>query len=492
MRFLSCERVSEHKYKTPEGYLVCVDSILARTGKQTYRRDEVFHDGNDSEIEVDRKPEEVFSAQTLASFENKPLTVEHPDVDITADNHKDYAVGYVRDVKKGEVDGKPVMLGTLVITDAQTIEEIENGEHTDLSCGYNCDIDDEENPQQRNIRGNHVALCQSGRAGIARIVDSKEYDMTKRNIDDKQKLPANIKKELQRIFRAKSTYLRNRDYDIADFVQEIERWFRIDGTPIKFIREKIDGWKKMGDGMMRKDYTFSIDGYDDRFIVSLYAKPDTYETTELNAHMLDADVEDDCTNDDFYSAFTTMADVFADKLRGYVSQGKSVDKAFAEMKFTKQGNQYVKHSGEYDIVFAVDGKKVTYYVLEKGRIPSGYTRTIMTLDSCTKDIDMGKYELDLPEGTLVYGVVDNNGADIEEKLFVSKDAAMRYGEYMWNHLIEHEKKRYHNGNAVFAVVKGRLNEDGFLDNYDYIKKFNDSCTKDEKMRKIIKIIKTRM
>ena len=33
-------------------------------------------------------------------------------------------------------------------------------------------INDEENPCQRNIRGNHVALCQQGRAGIARIVDS--------------------------------------------------------------------------------------------------------------------------------------------------------------------------------------------------------------------------------------------------------------------------------------------------------------------------------
>ena len=86
------------------------------------------------------------------------------------------SVGFVRDVKRGQVNGQDVMLGTLVITDAQTIEEIENGEHTDLSCGYDCDIIDEANPQQRNIRGNHVALCQQGRAGIARIVDSvKDY-----------------------------------------------------------------------------------------------------------------------------------------------------------------------------------------------------------------------------------------------------------------------------------------------------------------------------
>ena len=82
MKILISEKLSEHKYKTPEGYLVCVDSILARTGKQTYRRNELFHDGDDTEVEVDRTPEEVFSEATLASFENKPVTVEHPDEDV--------------------------------------------------------------------------------------------------------------------------------------------------------------------------------------------------------------------------------------------------------------------------------------------------------------------------------------------------------------------------------------------------------------------------
>lgn len=176
MKVLISERLSPHKYKTPEGYLICVDAVLARTGKQTYRRSEIFDTDDDSEIDVDRKPEEVFSQSTLASFENKPVTVEHPDEDVNSANFKDYAVGFVRDVKKGIVDGQDVILGTLVIQDAQTIEEIENGEHTDLSCGYDCDIDDSDSPEQKNIRGNHVALCQCGRAGNARIVDSKTKD----------------------------------------------------------------------------------------------------------------------------------------------------------------------------------------------------------------------------------------------------------------------------------------------------------------------------
>lgn len=174
MKILINERLSEHRCKTPEGYLICTDAILARTGKQTYRKNEIFKDSDDeTEIEVDRTEDEVFSPQTLASFENKPVTVEHPDEDVNVHNYKEYAVGFVRDVRRGEANGQPVILGNLVITDEKTIQEIENGEHTDLSCGYDCDIADEANPCQRNIRGNHVALCECGRAGIARIVDGE-------------------------------------------------------------------------------------------------------------------------------------------------------------------------------------------------------------------------------------------------------------------------------------------------------------------------------
>ncbi|MBP0990187.1 MAG: phosphatase PAP2 family protein [Oscillospiraceae bacterium] len=67
----------------------------------------------------------------------------------------------------------------------------ENGEHTELSCGYDCDIEDEEHPCQKNIRGNHVALCEQGRAGIARIVDSvndsviRDFALSRRDAMDR-------------------------------------------------------------------------------------------------------------------------------------------------------------------------------------------------------------------------------------------------------------------------------------------------------------------
>ena len=178
MRVLISEKLSEHKYKTPEGYLICTDAILARTGKQTYTRDELFGDGDNTEVNVDRPYNEVMNEKTIASFENKPVTFDHPEEDVNIGNYKSYAVGYVRDVHQGRVDGKDVILGNLVITDKDAINAIENGDHTDLSCGYDCDIRDDGNGNyaQNNIRGNHVALCKEGRAGMARIVDSKVKD----------------------------------------------------------------------------------------------------------------------------------------------------------------------------------------------------------------------------------------------------------------------------------------------------------------------------
>lgn len=334
MKILINERLSEHRCKTPEGYLICTDAILARTGKQTYRKNEIFKDSDDeTEIEVDRTEDEVFSPQTLASFENKPVTVEHPDEDVNVHNYKEYAVGFVRDVHRGEADGQPVILGNLVITDEQTIQEIENGEHLDLSCGYDCDIADEANPCQRNIRGNHVALCECGRAGIARIVDSTH---------DANHLPAKVKRDLQKFLNYKSTFIRNKDYDIAEFVKEFERVSRLWAEfPLEIVRESIKGWFKTGDGMMRKDYVFSIEGYDDRFMVSIYAKPDTYETTELNAYFTDSVRNRQSSKLGDKDSFKP-----GDKIRHIEGDVEVIDKIIHESTFSgKIVKKYVMKSG---------------------------------------------------------------------------------------------------------------------------------------------------
>ena len=175
MKQLITAKLSPNKMLTSNGYLICNNAVLARTGKQEYLKSEVYVDSDEDEIiEVDRRPEQVFAEATIHSFENVPLTCEHPYEDVTPENYKDYSVGYVRDVHKGTYNGKDVLLGTLVVTDPQCIQDIQNGYRTELSCGYSCDITEGDDPQQINIRGNHVALCEQGRAGIAKIIDSEK------------------------------------------------------------------------------------------------------------------------------------------------------------------------------------------------------------------------------------------------------------------------------------------------------------------------------
>ena len=175
MKMLCSVQLSKNRYKTPEGYLVCKDCIIARTGKQTYLKSEIGRDdGSDEEyIDIDRKPEQVFDEKTMASFEGKPLTIEHPDESVSPQNYKELAVGNVHNIRKGKYEGQDVMYADINVYDARAINLIETGEMEELSCGYDCDITDGPNPEQINIRGNHVALCEQGRAGIARIQDSK-------------------------------------------------------------------------------------------------------------------------------------------------------------------------------------------------------------------------------------------------------------------------------------------------------------------------------
>lgn len=364
MKILINERLSEHRCKTPEGYLICTDAILARTGKQTYRKNEIFKDSDDeTEIEVDRTEDEVFSPQTLASFENKPVTVEHPDEDVNVHNYKEYAVGFVRDVRRGEADGQPVILGNLVITDEQTIQEIENGEHLDLSCGYDCDIADEANPCQRNIRGNHVALCECGRAGIARIVDStcKDFDDTGKNI---QVVKAFIEQNGNKFDKHKDAdaileYIKKRtgiaNADYGDVLYIIKEYTRAEITDsVKDARMKVanlvngyaivpaNRWRKFGLNAEVERFTTNLD--EARYIRSSLERND-------GISFVIVDVTQRRTTDsinDRQSSKLDDKDSFkpGDKIRHIEGDVEVIDKIVHESTFSgKIVKKYVMKSG---------------------------------------------------------------------------------------------------------------------------------------------------
>lgn len=206
MKILTSEKLSDHKYVTDEGYLVCVDAILARTGKQTYLEKELFDDKKNSteQIEVLRTENEVFDEKTIASFENKPITIEHPESFVDIKNHKELSVGFVRDVQKKNIEGDDFLVGNLIITNKEAIDIVNKGKKY-LSCGYDCDIVNENDQWlQKNIRGNHIALCDNPRAGNTMIQDSKVI-LEKKDFDIKD-LEADCKELNLKIIKTNDKY----------------------------------------------------------------------------------------------------------------------------------------------------------------------------------------------------------------------------------------------------------------------------------------------
>lgn len=148
---------------TPQGFLRA-DAYVTRAGIFNYRRP-------DGTIRRElRPPEEVFKSDSLSSLAEIPLTNDHPPEMVKADNAKAYTVGFTGE--KVERDDAFVKAG-LTVTDAETIQAINDGKKVEISCGYTCDLDETPgnwNGQhfdavQRNIQYNHVALVERGRAG---------------------------------------------------------------------------------------------------------------------------------------------------------------------------------------------------------------------------------------------------------------------------------------------------------------------------------------
>lgn len=159
--------ISANRTTTPEGYLVCLNVPIARTGTQQYLRGELGLDGDPNEIVNVFRPEaEVFAAATIASFEGKTVTNEHPPVGVTIENITAFDCGHVQNVRRGQGEESDLLIADLFITSRALIDEIERGMR-EVSCGYDCEyaLGDDGQIFQRSIRGNHVAVVPAGRAG---------------------------------------------------------------------------------------------------------------------------------------------------------------------------------------------------------------------------------------------------------------------------------------------------------------------------------------
>ncbi|OHW63081.1 hypothetical protein EUAN_08650 [Andreesenia angusta] len=183
-------KISNNIAETPEGYLVARNVPIGRTGHMEYLGAEIGDTERRQErIKVHRNEDELFSKATLASFEGKIVTNEHPPDLLTPETSQRYSKGVVQNVRRSK-DEPDLMLADLIIHERRLIEDIKNGKR-EVSSGYDCIYvkNDDGTYSQTNIRGNHVAVVEAGRAGHrVSIKDSKSKESEGDNMS-KLKMP---------------------------------------------------------------------------------------------------------------------------------------------------------------------------------------------------------------------------------------------------------------------------------------------------------------
>lgn len=214
--------------RTSDGYLVA-DVRTARTGIQDYAGFEVGKPAM-RVVRVYRPEDQVFAKDSLASYAHKPVTNDHPDLPVSADNWRDVAVGQIGD----EVarDGDYVRV-PLIVMDEGAIKDVLSDKR-ELSAGYTCDLIFEPGTTpdgqaydavQKNIKINHVAIVKHGRAGSeARIGDGATWGASP-FIEDKPGLAPITKGIVEMTNTLKTVVLGDKAVQVAvDDVAAIEQF----------------------------------------------------------------------------------------------------------------------------------------------------------------------------------------------------------------------------------------------------------------------------
>ncbi|MBE0437995.1 MAG: DUF2213 domain-containing protein [Methylomicrobium sp.] len=131
----------------------------------------IYHEPNGDERRELRHPDDVLRADSLDTLSMIPVTLNHPTELVNSDNTNRLAVGMTGE--NHHVDGS-LIVSPITITDKIAIDRINQGQRA-LSLGYTADVIDEVGVyngepythRQTDIRYNHLAIVDRGRAGAA-------------------------------------------------------------------------------------------------------------------------------------------------------------------------------------------------------------------------------------------------------------------------------------------------------------------------------------
>jgi len=141
-----------------------------------------------------RLPKEVFDQASMQSLAGVPVTNRHPAGMVDSKNSKRHMVGYTSDIIEQE---DKFIKTSVTITDDALIAEIEKKGLREVSCGYNCELEfspgvydgEEYDAIQRNIRYNHLAVVDKGRAGPQVRMHLDAEDAVLDDADDETQKP---------------------------------------------------------------------------------------------------------------------------------------------------------------------------------------------------------------------------------------------------------------------------------------------------------------
>lgn len=261
MRFYVVEQISPRIGRTPDGFLVCSDVPIARTGSMLYSKAEadmmpwlatMEFDGS-GHLRVERDASEVFREETLASFQGKPVTIDHPQDFVDPANWSELAKGTAQNVRRGEREQSDLILADLLITDKEAIEFVESGELRQISAGYDAEYE-QVSPgvgRQKNIVANHIALVQRGRAGVrCQIMDARKEQTTMSKFKDRflslfgKALDEMTEEDMRELEKEKKTS----DADeVSGRLDKLEKAIDALQESDKKLHESMDCWQKTKD-----------------------------------------------------------------------------------------------------------------------------------------------------------------------------------------------------------------------------------------------------
>lgn len=210
--FMFEEFMTDTFTRTPEGFLTG-QAVITNVGVFSYRN----RDG--SIIKELRLPEEVFHPDSINSLKMSPLTNDHPSEQVNSENAKELSVGFIGDRVK---EDSYHLSAPITITDADAVNDVKNKGKKALSAGYSVDLEMKSGTWmgvkydaiQRNIRYNHVAIVDRGRAGDDAVIKLDSVDAISVNVNiDKNKNENNSKKEDTHMPDLKKVKIHDVEYD---------------------------------------------------------------------------------------------------------------------------------------------------------------------------------------------------------------------------------------------------------------------------------------